>query len=373
MSIRLNFTRFAVFFLFLLVVLAGSITQALGQGKQDAKQQNSKQQDAKPQDAKSKEPVAMVGGQPIYDEELAPTVEGQLLSLRNQEYEIKRKALDSLIDQKMLEVAAKKKGLTTEKLLDEEVNSKVTDPSEAEIEGYYYGVKPKGPLADVKPQLKESLKQTKMQQLRQDYMKNLRADSKVVVLLSAPRVEVAYDPARMRGNPKAPVMIVEFSDYQCPYCHQAEPTVAQVLAKYGDKVSLSYRDFPLTSIHSQAMISAEASRCALEQGKFWEYHDQLFTSSKLEKDDLIGYARNLKLDDKQFGSCLSSEKYKADIEKDEQEGKKAGVNGTPGFFINGIFLNGAQGHDAFARIIDDELSRKGSHPTASVSISRVQR
>src|SRR6266853_1445227 len=188
MSIRLNFTRFAVFFLFLLVVLAGSITQALGQGKQDAKQQNSKQQDAKPQDAKSKEPVAMVGGQPIYDEELAPTVEGQLLSLRNQEYEIKRKALDSLIDQKMLEVAAKKKGLTTEKLLDEEVNSKVTDPSEAEIEGYYYGVKPKGPLADVKPQLKESLKQTKMQQLRQDYMKNLRADSKVVVLLSAPRV-----------------------------------------------------------------------------------------------------------------------------------------------------------------------------------------
>jgi hypothetical protein len=81
----------------------------------------------------------------------------------------------------------------------------------------------------------------------------------------------------MRGNPKAPIMIVEFSDYQCPYCHQAEPTVAQVLAKYGDKVSLSYRDFPLTSIHSQAMISAEASRCALEQGKFWEYHDQLFT------------------------------------------------------------------------------------------------
>ena len=213
----------------------------------------------------------------------------------------------------------------------------------------------------------------KIQQLRQDYMKNLRADSKVVVLLSAPRVEVAYDPARMRGNPKAPVMIVEFSDYQCPYCHQAEPTVAQVLAKYGDKVSLSYRDFPLTSIHSQAMISAEASRCALEQGKFWEYHDQLFTSSKLEKDDLIGYARNLNLDDKQFGSCLSSEKYKADIEKDEQEGKKAGVNGTPGFFINGVFLNGAQGHDAFARLIDDELSRKGNHPTASVSISRVER
>jgi protein-disulfide isomerase len=204
-------------------------------------------------------------------------------------------------------------------------------------------------------------------------MKSLRADSKVVVLLSAPRVEVAYDPARMRGNPKTPVMIVEFSDYQCPYCHNVEPTVAQVLAKYGDKVSLSYRDYPLTAIHSQAMISAVASRCALEQGKFWEYHDQLFTASKLEKDDLIGYARNLKLDDKQFGSCLTGEKYTADINKDLQEGKKAGVTGTPGFFINGVFLNGAQGQDAFARIIDDELSRKSNPPTASVSISRVQR
>jgi len=314
-----------------------------------------------------------VDTQPIYDEDLAPTVEGQLQPLRNQEYEIKRKALDNLIEQKMLEAAAKKKGLTTEKLLDREVNSKVPDPSDAEIEAYYLGLKVNRPLADVKTQLKESLKQTKSQQARQDYLKTLRADSKVVVLLSAPRVEVAYDPARMRGNPKAPVMIVEFSDYQCPYCHQVEPTVTQLLAKYGDKVSLSYRDFPLTAIHSQAMISAEASRCALEQGKFWEYHDQLFTASKLEKDDLIGYAHNLKLDDKQFGSCLSSEKYKADIEKDEQEGRKAGVNGTPGFFINGVFLNGAQGQDAFARIIDDELSRKSSHPTASVSISRVER
>ena len=165
-------------------------------------------------------------------------------------------------------------------------------------------------------------------------------------------------------------MIVEFSDYQCPYCHQVEATVKEVLTKYGDKVSLAYRDFPLSAIHSQAEISAEASRCALEQGKFWEYHDQLFTASKLEKDALIEYARNLKLDDKQFGSCLTSEKYKADIDKDLQAGRKAGVTGTPGFFINGIALSGAQGQDAFARVIDDELARKSNRPTASVTITR---
>ena len=325
----------------------------------------------------TKQPVATVDGQNIYDEELASSVEGQLQPLRSQEYEIKRKALDSLIEQKMLESAAKKKGLTTDKLLEQEVNSKVGEPSDAEIQGYYLGLGRvvSRPLPEVKTQLREALKQAKIQQAREDYLKALRANSNIVVLLSAPRVEVARDPARVRGNPKAPVVIVEFSDYECPYCHQAEPTVNQVLAKYGDKVSLSYRDFPLTSIHPRAMIAAEASRCALEQGKFWEYHDQLFTASKLEKDDLIGYARNLKLDDKQFTACLTSEKYKADIEKDAQEGRKAGVTGTPGFFINGLAISGAKPQDEFTRVIDDELSRKptaaSSRPTATISITRV--
>ena len=306
----------------------------------------------------SKQPVATVEGQPIYDEDLASSVQGQLLPLRKQEYEIKKKALDDLIEQKVLEAAAKKQGFTTEQLLVVQVDSKVPDPSDAEIEGYYLGLKISRPLADVRTQLRDSLKQAKIQQARQDYLKTLRAGSNVVVLLSAPRVEVAYDPARVRGNPKAPVMIVEFSDYQCPYCHQVEPTINQLLAKYGDKVSLAYRDFPLTQIHSQAEISAEASRCALEQGKFWEYHDQLFTASKLDKDALIEYARNLKLDDKQFGSCLNSEKYKSAIEKDLQAGRQAGVSGTPGFFINGIETSGAQPQEAFTRIIDDELARK---------------
>ena len=319
---------------------------------------------------KPKQPIATVDRQPIYDEDLAPSVEGQLQPLRNQEYEIKRKALDNLIEQKIVEAAAKKKGLTTEKLLDQEVNSKVSDPSDAELEGYYFGLgRVTVPFAEVKTKLRDGYKQAKIRQAREDYLKSLRADSNVVVLLSAPRVEVAYDPARLRGNPKAPVMIVEFSDYQCPYCHQVEPTVKDLLAKYGDKVSFSYRDFPLSSIHQNAMIAAEGSRCALEQGKFWEYHDQLFVATKLDKDALIGYARDLKLDDKQFESCLTTEKYKADIDRDEQAGSKAGVNGTPGFFINGVFLSGAQGQDAFAHVIDDELSRKSNQKTASATVS----
>jgi len=329
---------------------------------------------------KPKQPVATVGGQPIYEDELASSAEGQLQSLRSQEYDIKRKALDPLIEQKILDTAAKAKGITTDQLLKQEVDAKVKDPSDDVIQGFYLAQSGRSnkPLDDtLKAQIRESIKQAQTRQLREDYIKSLRVESKVVVLLSPPRVQVAYDPNRLRGNPNALVMIVEFSDYQCPYCHQVEPTVKQLLAKYGDKVSLSYRDYPLTAIHSQAQISAVASHCALEQGKFWEYHDQLFNSSKLEKDDLIGYARDLKLDDKQFASCLDSDKYNAGIDKDVQEGRKVGVNGTPGFFINGVFLNGAQPKDAFTRVIDDELARKSNvasgHPTASVTITRVNR
>jgi len=327
---------------------------------------------------KPKQAVATVGDQTIYDSDLASSAEGQLQSLRSQEYEIKRKALDNLIEQKMLENAAKAKGLTTEQLLHQEIDAKVKEPNDDMIQGYYLAQSSKlnRPLDDaLKTQLRQAIKQSQSQQLRQDYMKQLRSGNKVVVLLSPPRVQVAYDPKRLRGNAKAPVMIVEFSDYQCPYCHQVEPTVKEILAKYGDKVSLSYRDFPLYAIHPYAMGAAEASRCAEEQGKFWEYHDQLFNASKLEKDALIQYARDLKLDDRQFESCLTTEKYKADIDKDQLEGRNAGVNGTPGFFINGVFVSGAQPKEAFTNVIDDELGRASNqhHPTASISISRADR
>ena len=327
---------------------------------------------------KPKQAVATVGDQTIYDTDLASSVEGQLQPLRSQEYDIKRKALDNLVEQKMLENAAKAKGITTEQLLHNEVDSKVKEPNDDVIQGYYLAQSARlnRPLDDaLKTQLRQAIKNSQLQQLRQDYMKQLRAENKVVVLLSPPRVQVASDSKRLRGNTKAPVMIVEFSDYQCPYCHQVEPTVKDILAKYGDKVSLSYRDYPLSTIHPYAMIAAEASRCAEEQGKFWEYHDQLFAASSLEKNSLVEYARNLKLDDKQFESCLTSEKYKADIDKDQLEGRNAGVNGTPGFFINGVFVNGAKPESEFTSVIDDELGRAAveHHPTASVSISRVDR
>ena len=248
---------------------------------------------------KKNEPIATVDGQIITEDDLAPFVQGQLRPLRDQEYQIKKKALESLISQKVLEAEAKKKGLTTDKLLEQEVDSKVPEPSDVEINAIYAVQKDQinRPLEEVKSQLQQNLKRAKIQIARQEYSARLREQAKVAVLLSPPKVQVNIDPKRVKGNPKARVMIVEFSDFQCPYCGQVEATLKSVLAKHEGTVALAFRDMPITQIHPFAQGAAEAARCAGEQGKFWEYHDLLFADQgALDRSGLIAKAAKLQLD-----------------------------------------------------------------------------
>jgi len=207
--------------------------------------------------------------------------------------------------------------------------------------------------------------QSQLSQTRQQYLKNLRERPEASAARTS-KVEVTYDPARLRGSPQAPVIIVEFSDFQCPFCRKVQTTLKTLLARYQGRVSLAYRDFPLRGMHGQAELAAESSRCAGEQGRFWEYHDLLFANpDKLNRDGLMDLARSLKLDEKQFDSCLSSGKYRKQVEQDLQDGIRAGVQGTPGIFINGVPFSGAQPEAVFERIIQAELARpkdkRGDH------------
>jgi len=308
---------------------------------------------------KRREVVAVVAGQTICDDELLPAIQGQLRQLRNQEYELKSAALENLVNQKLQEAEARKKGVSVDRLIEQEVDAKVAEPSESELQAAYLSRKDMRtrPFADVKAQLQQELKQEKIPAARQKYLNHLREQAGVSILMRPPRVAVTYDPARLRGSPSAPVIIVEFADFQCPFCRQVEPTLKSLLAKYQGRVSLAYRDFPLADIHPQAESAAEACRCAGEQGKLWEYHDLLFADAqKLNRDSLLDRARALRLDEKQFSACLSGGKYAAKIEEDRQRGLNAGVNGTPGFFINGRFLAGDQSEAVFDRIIQEELA-----------------
>lgn len=202
-----------------------------------------------------------------------------------------------------------------------------------------------------------ALKQTELPENRQEYLERLRERAEMRTPPQAAKADLSLDLTRLRGNPHAPVMIVEFSDFQCQFCRKVQPILKELLAKYDGRVSLTYRDFPLRGMHGQAELGAESARCAAEQGKFWEYHDLLFDNpDKFNQDGLMGLARDLKLDEKQFDSCLSSGRYRTKVEEDLQRGIRAGVLGTPGIFINDILLSGAQPESAFQRVIDSALA-----------------
>jgi len=202
-------------------------------------------------------------------------------------------------------------------------------------------------------------KNQKIADAQHDYLKTLRKKYGVKTMLEPPRVDIAVDDDAAKGPAKAPVTIVEFSDYQCPYCSRAEATVTEVLKKYGDKVRLVYRDYPL-QFHQNANIAAQASECAKEQGKFWEMHGAMFANqSKLTQPELVETAGGITgIDKEKFKSCLDSGKYKDEVQKDFEAGVKYGVTGTPTFFINGIPIVGARDVNSFAEIIDAELERK---------------
>jgi protein-disulfide isomerase len=163
-----------------------------------------------------------------------------------------------------------------------------------------------------------------------------------------------------RGSNGAPVTIVEFGDFQCPYCKRAESTLREVRQHYGNKVRLIYMDFPL-SFHANAMDAAIAGRCAGEQGRFWQYHDALFANqSSLSIPDLKSTAASLRLNTEKFDACLDQRKYESDVLADKAQGKRAGADGTPYFLINGNPLSGAAPFSAFEVAINRAMTQQSS-------------
>jgi len=164
---------------------------------------------------------------------------------------------------------------------------------------------------------------------------------------------------KVKGNPDAPVTILEYSDFECPYCKRfVDDTLPSIEREYisTGKVKFVYNHFPLRSIHYNAQSAAEASECANEQGKFWKYHDILFQNSpRLKENNLLDYATQIGLDTEKFKECLSSGKYESVVEKELREGSKFGVTGTPGFIINGKLITGAQPFSVFKQAIDSNL------------------
>jgi protein-disulfide isomerase len=258
----------------------------------------------------------------------------------------------------MLESEAAARKITKDQLLAEIKPAAVTD---ADVDAFYEQNKAQipRPKEQVAAQIKSYLEQQGQEKAKTDYFKTLKAKYNVDYKLEPIRVQVAATgPAK--GPANAPVTIVEFSDFQCPFCSRLTPTLAEVEKKYGDKVRVVFRQYPLP-FHQNAQKAAEAALCAQDQGKFWEMHDAMFANQQeLAVEQLKAKAASLGLNADKFNKCIDSGEKNAIIQADLKEGQAAGVSGTPAMFVNGRFISGAVPLDNITSVIDDELRRAGN-------------
>ncbi len=287
-----------------------------------------------------------------------PTGNFGAMKLSQALFEARRIAIAELVDDTLLDQDAAARKLDKAELVQQEITSKVSPPSDDEA-AVWYGQNQQRLQGTTLEQAREAIKAYLVQQrtlaARDVYLNGLREKTAIRLMLDPPRQVIAKADRPAKGPANAPVEIIEFSDFQCPYCLNAFPTVNQVISTYGDRIHFVYRHYPLAN-HPRARPAAEAAQCAHEQGKFWEYHDRLFgNQAALGDADLKQHAASLGLDVGQFNACYDSQKYKADVDTDIRAGDEAGVSGTPAFYINGRMLSGAQPFEVFKRVIDEEL------------------
>jgi protein-disulfide isomerase len=277
------------------------------------------------------------------------------------------KALDSLIDDRLMTLEAERQKITKQRLIEIEVESNVETPSPQEVDAFYESNKAQiaaqipGPKAQALPQVRQYLIDSSRNRYRNMLIGSLRRGYKITTNLDPLRTEIVTAGYPSRGAANALVTIVEFADFECPFCGGLYPTLKQVERNYPDKVRLVFRQFPLVNIHPHAQKAAEASLCANDQQRFWDFYDSLYTNqAQLEVDALKQRAVTLKLNAATFNTCLDSGRQAEAIRKDQDDARKAGVSSTPTMFINGRLLSGNQPYTAIRDIIEDELKRQAA-------------
>lgn len=275
-------------------------------------------------------------------------------------HEALERALDRIVEQKLIALETAKRGVTETELFQAEIEEKVEPVKDEEVASFYEGNKARIPatLEQAREQIRLFLMNQRKSETYNALIAKLKKDHGFQSFLEPLRINVSTEGHPSRGPATAPVTLVEFSDFECPFCGTLFPTLLRIERSYGDKVRIVFRQFPIAEIHPNAPKAAEASLCANDQQRFWELHDVMFSDQKrLTLPDLKAKAAEVKLDMPRFNSCLDSGKYADAVKKDLADGSRAGVSGTPGMFINGRFLSGARPYEEIQQIIDDELLR----------------
>lgn len=277
-------------------------------------------------------------------------------------YQHRRNHLDQIVGDLLIEAAAHAAGRPPEEYAEAEIARRLQPITDADIRDVYEANRDRvggRSIDELRESIRDFIASNRRAQARAQLVAELRRQgSGVRVLLDPPRLDVAVaGDSPSKGPPDAPITIVEFSDYQCPFCARVNPTLERLMREYAGKIRIVFRDFPLPS-HPEAPKAAEAARCAGEQGQYWAMHDRLFANQQaLQVDALKAHAAALGLDRARFDACLDSGRHAAAVQADLEAGRRLGVNSTPTLYVNGRPVAGAQPYEYFKAIIDEELER----------------
>ncbi len=318
----------------------------------------------------SSAPAATIDGRTISVGEVDAYIKEELFKDATAErnpatlYDVRSRALKAMLDEHVVDEAAAAADLSPDEYLQQRVEAGGEVPAEQIAAFYEENIEQMGglPLEDMRDRISDYLKEQRVTAIVAD----LRSQAPTEIVLERARVEVeAIGPAK--GPDDAAVTIVEFSDFECPFCKRVVPTIDQIVAKYPTQVRFVFRNLPLNNIHPRAQAAAEAAACADNQGSFWDYHDLIFANPKALSDaDLEGHASQLGLDMQAFRQCVQNRETRPIVDADLATAESLGISGTPSFLINGIPLHGAQSLAAFSEVIDEEIARmaaEGSQAT----------
>jgi len=291
----------------------------------------------------------------------------RLVRLKAQEHELKRQVLEDHLAHLLLQRKAAALHISPEELEKREVLDRLQPVGEAEVRAFAEKNKARSSSAEAPDprlleRIREGLQRRRLEERRQDYYRELRSNAKVQIHLEPPRVAVSVDGHPVQGPSTARVTIVEFSDFQCPYCLRATQVLKQIQERYQDQVRIVFRHFPLPT-HQQAPKAAEAASCAQEQRHFWPMHDRIFENQRnLQITDLKRLAGEIGLNREAFDRCLDSDQYAHEWKRDVEEGESYGVSGTPTLFLNGRLITKAPSYEYLVLVMEEELA--GAKQTA---------
>lgn len=307
-------------------------------------------------------PAARVGSVTITTDQVQAAAEPRLRRVRAEEFEVRRRVLDELISEELLRQEAARQGRSVAEVLTEEVDRQVGLVTDADVDLELQrrtAVRGRVPAPGTREALRRELVTHRRAARRAEYLRTLRKRADVSVLLQPPRAEVGVGPHPLRGTADAPVTVVVFSDFQCPYCARAERSLRTVLERFPGKVRVAFRDFPLVQIHADAASASGAAYCAQRQRPelFWQMHDRLFAhQADLAPDALKQHAVALGMRLPEFEHCLAEVVASMPWRDDIEEGQALGVTGTPTLFVNGRRITGATTVLALSDAIEEALS-----------------